>query len=160
MPEKKLTLQNARLARIGYRNTYPTMLSHTEGPKFQCIGFAMSNLLDKWSQNNSLMKHVVGVYMYVSGASHQLISVMSSIGNSSSYITIAGSGRQDKNALMAITDILDDSDDKDPDWLLSLSLDDELDNNDHYDIVEDKSVDESTAQENDKEQVVRRPSCR
>ena len=52
----------------------------------------MSNLLGERNQNNSLMKHVLGVYMYVSGALRQLISVMSSIGNSSSYTTIAGSG--------------------------------------------------------------------
>ena len=118
----------------------------------------MSNLLGERSQNNSLMKHVVGVYMYVSGTSCQLISVMSSIGDSSSYMTIAGSGRRDKNAPTTIADISDDSDDEDPDWLPSLSSDDEPDDDDHYDVVEDESVDESTAQENDEEQVVGRPS--
>ena len=60
---------------------------------------------------------------------------------------------------MTIADILDDSNDEDPDWLPS-SLDDELDDNDHYDAVEDKIVNESTVQENDEEQVVRRPSHR
>ncbi|EJF61026.1 hypothetical protein DICSQDRAFT_41746, partial [Dichomitus squalens LYAD-421 SS1] len=59
--------------------------------KARRIGFAMTNLLGERSENNSLARHLVGLYMYVSGASRQLISIMSRIGVSSSYASIAGS---------------------------------------------------------------------
>ncbi|EJF59284.1 hypothetical protein DICSQDRAFT_172208 [Dichomitus squalens LYAD-421 SS1] len=60
------------------------------------IGFAMTTLLGERSQNNSLARHLVGLYMYVSGASRQLISIMSNIGT--------------------IAEIEEESDEDDLDW--------------------------------------------
>ncbi len=91
------------------------------------IGFAMANLLGERSQNNSLMKHVLGVYVYVTGASRQLISVLSSIGDCSGYTTIAGSGVLDHAIGKTIAELSDESKDEDPDWLPDTDDSDDLD---------------------------------
>ena len=52
----------------------------------------MVDLLGERSQNNSFVKHVLGLYLYATGAQRQLISVLSSLGICSSYPSIAGSG--------------------------------------------------------------------
>ncbi|EJF56897.1 hypothetical protein DICSQDRAFT_150154 [Dichomitus squalens LYAD-421 SS1] len=54
------------------------------------VGFAMTTLLGERSQQNSLMRNLIGLYMYMNGASCQLIAIMSSIGVSSSYTDQGG----------------------------------------------------------------------
>ena len=48
-------------------------------------------LLGEQSQQNSYSKHVVGLYLYASGAQRQNIGVLAHLGVSSSYPMIAGS---------------------------------------------------------------------
>ena len=50
-------------------------------------------LLGERSQQNSYSKHVVGLYLYASGAQRQNIGVLAHLGVSSSYPMIAGSSR-------------------------------------------------------------------
>ncbi len=57
----------------------------------QRIGTSMSDLLGERSQNNSLTKHVITLYLYATGAKRQLISVLHKWGLCSSYPAIAGS---------------------------------------------------------------------
>ena len=52
----------------------------------------MTELLGECSQNNSLVKHLMGLYLYATGAQRQLMSVLSTLGICSSYPSIAGSG--------------------------------------------------------------------
>lgn len=51
----------------------------------------LGELLGERSQNNSLIKHVVGLYLYGAGVKRQTISVLHSFGYCSSYPSIAGS---------------------------------------------------------------------
>lgn len=54
-------------------------------------------LLGERSQNNSYGRHIVGLYLYASGAQRQNIAVLSHMGICSSYMKIAGtSARKDK----------------------------------------------------------------
>ncbi|KAI0350723.1 hypothetical protein OH77DRAFT_1514255 [Trametes cingulata] len=55
------------------------------------VGAAMTDLLGERSQNNSYVKHVLGLYLYATGAQRQIISVLSNLGFCSSYPSIAGS---------------------------------------------------------------------
>ncbi|OJT07079.1 hypothetical protein TRAPUB_2111 [Trametes pubescens] len=54
------------------------------------VGSAMLTLLRSRSQKNSYVNHVLGLYLYATGAQRQVISVLSHLGLSSSYQTIAG----------------------------------------------------------------------
>ncbi|KAH9929201.1 uncharacterized protein B0H18DRAFT_1154576 [Fomitopsis serialis] len=54
------------------------------------VGSALMTLLSERSQKNSYGRHIVGLYLYASGAQRQNISVLSQIGICSSYTTIAG----------------------------------------------------------------------
>ncbi|KAI0349390.1 hypothetical protein OH77DRAFT_1440446, partial [Trametes cingulata] len=54
------------------------------------IGSALLILLRARSQRNSYVGHVMGLYLYATGASRQLVSVLSHMGLSSSYQTLAG----------------------------------------------------------------------
>ncbi|KAI0351936.1 hypothetical protein OH77DRAFT_1486727, partial [Trametes cingulata] len=54
------------------------------------VGAAMTDLLGERSQNNSYVKHVLGLYLYATGAQRQIISVLSNLGFCSSYPSIAG----------------------------------------------------------------------
>ncbi|KAI0349403.1 hypothetical protein OH77DRAFT_1465461 [Trametes cingulata] len=56
----------------------------------QLIGSALLILLRARSQRNSYVGHVMGLYLYATGASRQLVSVLSHMGLSSSYQTLAG----------------------------------------------------------------------
>ncbi|KAF7795491.1 hypothetical protein EIP86_006653 [Pleurotus ostreatoroseus] len=69
------------------------------------IASAALTLLGERSQRNSYMKHVMGLYLYASGAQRQVISVCSSLEVSSSYQTIAGTKKY--AALEASDDIAD-----------------------------------------------------
>ncbi|KAH9896144.1 uncharacterized protein BXZ73DRAFT_63062 [Epithele typhae] len=57
------------------------------------IGIALADLLGERSQNNSLLKHIMGLYLFASGASRQTITVLASLGICSSYAAIAGSSK-------------------------------------------------------------------
>ncbi|KAI0675801.1 hypothetical protein C8Q78DRAFT_963648 [Trametes maxima] len=59
--------------------------------KNQSIGTAMINLLGERSQRNSYVKHILGLYLYATGAQRQVLSMLSSLGFCSSYPSIAGS---------------------------------------------------------------------
>ncbi|KAA1476504.1 hypothetical protein DENSPDRAFT_785151 [Dentipellis sp. KUC8613] len=50
------------------------------------------NLLGQRSQNNNYMQHVLGLYLYATGATRQQISVLNHLGLSVSYTTLAGRG--------------------------------------------------------------------
>ncbi|KAH9896145.1 uncharacterized protein BXZ73DRAFT_111846 [Epithele typhae] len=56
-------------------------------------GIALADLLGERSQNNSLLKHIMGLYLFASGASRQTITVLASLGICSSYAAIAGSSK-------------------------------------------------------------------
>ncbi|KAH9897009.1 hypothetical protein C8Q73DRAFT_642360 [Cubamyces lactineus] len=58
------------------------------------VGQALSNLLATRSQNNSYVRHILGLYLYTSGAQRQVLSVLSALGICSGYTTIAGSGSE------------------------------------------------------------------
>ncbi|KAI0690244.1 hypothetical protein C8T65DRAFT_834461 [Cerioporus squamosus] len=89
------------------------------------VGMAMVELLGERSQNNSFVKHVVGLYLYATGASRQLISVLSSLGVCSSYPSIAGSGDTVKAAEEEMAHDAgtqdEDSDEEDLDWVPNTS---------------------------------------
>lgn len=50
------------------------------------------NLLGERSQSNSYCRHVLGLYLYSTGATRQQISVLNHLGFSVSYPTLAGRG--------------------------------------------------------------------
>ncbi|KAH9949018.1 hypothetical protein B0H21DRAFT_787435 [Amylocystis lapponica] len=54
------------------------------------MGACMVDLLGERSQNNSYMKHVLGLYLYATGAQRQVLSVLSHLGLCSSYPTLVG----------------------------------------------------------------------
>ncbi|KAI0651871.1 hypothetical protein C8Q79DRAFT_897275 [Trametes meyenii] len=58
------------------------------------VGTAMVNLLGERSQNNSYVRHILGLYLYATGAQRQVLSVLSTLGFCSSYPSIAGSGNK------------------------------------------------------------------
>lgn len=60
-----------------------------------CLKIAASatvNLLGERSQSNSYCRHVLGLYLYSTGATRQQISVLNHLGFSVSYPTLAGRG--------------------------------------------------------------------
>ncbi|KAJ3555923.1 hypothetical protein NM688_g2309 [Phlebia brevispora] len=54
------------------------------------VGSAILTMLGERSQRNSYAKHIVGLYLYATGAQRQAISVLASLGVCSSYPTLAG----------------------------------------------------------------------
>lgn len=88
----------------------------------------MVDLLADRSQNNSYVKHVMGMYLYATGAARQTTSILSKLGVSSSYGTLAGTGarhlrvsdRGDDNAEnsppVTLASAVFDSEDEDEDW--------------------------------------------
>ncbi|KAI0363846.1 hypothetical protein BV20DRAFT_957447 [Pilatotrama ljubarskyi] len=68
------------------------------------VGTAMTDLLGERSQNNSYVKHIVGLYLYATGAQRQIISVLSNLGFCSSYPSIAGSRTTDVSTDAGQTD--------------------------------------------------------
>ncbi|KAH9847420.1 hypothetical protein C2E23DRAFT_741772 [Lenzites betulinus] len=60
----------------------------------QLIGSAMTILLRARSQRNSYAAQIMGLYLYATGSSRQVISVMSHVGLSSSYQMLAGTRRR------------------------------------------------------------------
>lgn len=54
----------------------------------------MSILLGARSQMNSYTRYVVGLYLYATGSQCQVFSVLSHLGLSTSYTTLAGSGTE------------------------------------------------------------------
>ena len=54
------------------------------------MGTVILGLLGQQSQNNSFVKHMLGLYLYATGAQHQLISILTNLGLCSSYVSIAG----------------------------------------------------------------------
>ncbi|KAH9939563.1 hypothetical protein B0H21DRAFT_780573 [Amylocystis lapponica] len=62
------------------------------------VGASMIDMLGERSQNNSYMKHVLGLYMYATGASRQLLSVLAHLGICSSYPTLAEHGQAGDSA--------------------------------------------------------------
>ncbi|KAH9940490.1 uncharacterized protein BXZ73DRAFT_42703 [Epithele typhae] len=84
------------------------------------IGMALIDLLGERSQNNSLLKHIIGLYLFASGASRQTITVLASLGICSSYAAIAGSSKTGtdappKAAANGKDKRLDDDSEDDPD---------------------------------------------
>ncbi|KAH9172322.1 hypothetical protein EDB89DRAFT_2114193 [Lactarius sanguifluus] len=61
--------------------------------------FVILNLLGARSQKNSYACHVMGLYLYSTGATRQQISVMNHLGLSVSYVTLAGQGNKAGNLL-------------------------------------------------------------
>ncbi len=99
-------------------------LSHPPNTSIQRIGTCMADLLGERSQNNSLTKHVITLYLYATGAKRQLISVLHKWGICSSYPTIAGSitsgdipEAQKPNKPTRTIETDEDDEDEDPDWL-------------------------------------------
>lgn len=64
----------------------------------------MSILLGVRSQRNSYARHVVGLYLYASGAQRQVFSVLSHLGLSCSYPSLVGSGTQSANNVDAVSE--------------------------------------------------------
>jgi hypothetical protein len=67
--------------------------------------FVVLNLLGARSQKNSYARHVMGLYLYSTGATRQQISVMNHLGLSVSYVTLAGGGNKAENLLTSKSDI-------------------------------------------------------
>ncbi|KAI5822794.1 hypothetical protein K523DRAFT_406741 [Schizophyllum commune Tattone D] len=59
--------------------------------KFVTAAYA-ALLLGEHSRENSYFRHIFGLYLYASGASRQLITVLNHLGVSVSYVTLAGRG--------------------------------------------------------------------
>ncbi|KAL1683059.1 hypothetical protein EV122DRAFT_286615 [Schizophyllum commune] len=59
--------------------------------KFVTAAYA-SLLLGEHSRENSYFRHIFGLYLYASGATRQLITVLNHLGVSVSYVTLAGRG--------------------------------------------------------------------
>ncbi|PIL24781.1 hypothetical protein GSI_12667 [Ganoderma sinense ZZ0214-1] len=93
-----------------------------EEKKLTRIGSALTILLGERSQRNSLVKNVLGLYLYATGSQRQAITILSSFGISSSYPSIAGKGKKPKPEPRgwetSERDETEDSDneDEDPDW--------------------------------------------
>ncbi|KAH9907659.1 uncharacterized protein B0H18DRAFT_898221, partial [Fomitopsis serialis] len=81
-----------------------TLTVKSERRNEQRVGAALMSLLGERSQNNSYAKHVVGLYLYASGAQRQTISVLSHIGLCSSYTSIAGTSSTIRNPPNTSTD--------------------------------------------------------
>ncbi|KAH9836596.1 uncharacterized protein C8Q71DRAFT_707708 [Rhodofomes roseus] len=81
-----------------------TLTAKSEQRNDQRVGAALMSLLGERSQNNSYAKHVVGLYLYASGAQRQTISVLSHIGICSSYTSIAGTSSTTRDHPDASTD--------------------------------------------------------
>ncbi|KAH9161003.1 hypothetical protein EDB89DRAFT_1861941 [Lactarius sanguifluus] len=67
--------------------------------KEHAAAFIVLNLLGARSQKNSYARHVMGLYLYSTGATRQQISVMNHLGLSVSYVTLAGRGNKAGNLL-------------------------------------------------------------
>ncbi|KAH9015410.1 hypothetical protein EDB84DRAFT_1671051 [Lactarius hengduanensis] len=67
--------------------------------KEHAAAFVILNLLGARSQKNSYARHVMGLYLYSTGATRQQISVMNHLGLSVSYVTLAGRGNKAGNLL-------------------------------------------------------------
>nr|VWO97743.1 Pre-mRNA-splicing ATP-dependent RNA helicase PRP28 (EC [Ganoderma boninense] len=92
------------------------------------VATTMVSLLGERSQNNSFVKHMMSIYMYASGTSRQLITILANLGWCSSYPSIVGSGHaapevpdtpSPADPRTGKDDVDDDesSDSDDPDWL-------------------------------------------
>ncbi|TFY77269.1 hypothetical protein EWM64_g6746 [Hericium alpestre] len=80
---------------------------------------AAINLLGARSQRNSYARHVLGLYLYSTGASRQQVSVLNHLGLSVSYVTLAGVGGKEENAKLLTADPLQDIDAIDVDIVTS-----------------------------------------
>ncbi|KAH9034017.1 hypothetical protein EDB83DRAFT_2507841 [Lactarius deliciosus] len=67
--------------------------------KDHAAAFVILNLLGARSQKNSYARHVMGLYLYSTGATRQQISVTNHLGLSVSYVTLAGRGNKAANLL-------------------------------------------------------------
>ncbi|KAK7692084.1 hypothetical protein QCA50_005491 [Cerrena zonata] len=65
--------------------------------KKRFIASALLILLGARSQKNSYARQVIGLYLYATGAQRQVFSVLSHLGVSCSYNTLAGSGTHQSN---------------------------------------------------------------
>ena len=86
----------------------------------------MVSLLGERSQNNSFVKHMLSLYMYASGTSRQLITILANLGWCSSYPSIVGSGHAPLDApTVGVVPTAhgddEDEDSEDPDWLPDVS---------------------------------------
>ncbi|KAL1658032.1 hypothetical protein GGF50DRAFT_68075 [Schizophyllum commune] len=66
----------------------PAKLAHKQ---FVTAAYA-TLLLGEYSRENSYFRHVFGLYLFASGATRQLITVLNHLGVSVSYVTLAGRG--------------------------------------------------------------------
>ncbi|TFY76426.1 hypothetical protein EWM64_g7587 [Hericium alpestre] len=76
---------------------------------------AAISLLGVRSQRNSYARHVLGLYLYSTGASRQQVSVLNHLGLSVSYVTLAGVGGKEENMKVPTARLLDGIDDVDVD---------------------------------------------
>ncbi|TFY52109.1 hypothetical protein EVJ58_g10195 [Rhodofomes roseus] len=72
------------------RRQIKTLTDETAARNALRIGSALMTLLAERSQKNSYGRHIIGLYLYASGAQRQNLSVLSRIGLCSSYTSIAG----------------------------------------------------------------------
>lgn len=63
----------------------------------QLAGAALFILLGAQSQKNSWTHHILGLYLYSTGATRQQISVLNHLGLVVSYVTLAGRGGKKNN---------------------------------------------------------------
>lgn len=61
-------------------------------PSWQLAAAALFILLGARSQKNSWIRHILGLYLYSTGATRQQISVLNHLGLVVSYVTLAGRG--------------------------------------------------------------------
>ncbi|KAI1791461.1 hypothetical protein LXA43DRAFT_973118 [Ganoderma leucocontextum] len=86
-------LTTTRCQRKQAENPPMTTQEQENAQKCERISSAMTILLGECSQRNSLVKNVLGLYLYATGSQRQAISILSSLGVSASYPSIAGKGK-------------------------------------------------------------------
>jgi hypothetical protein len=57
-----------------------------------------ATMLGEHSQRNSYMQNIMSLYLYASGASRQIISVLGRLGQTVSYVTVTGRGKKTLDA--------------------------------------------------------------
>ncbi|TFY77962.1 hypothetical protein EWM64_g6050 [Hericium alpestre] len=84
---------------------------------------AAISLLGARSQRNSYARHVLGLYLYSTGASQQQVTVLNHLGFSVSYVMLAGVGGKEENTKVPTAHLLDGIDAVDADAVTNIGED-------------------------------------
>ncbi|KAH9935854.1 uncharacterized protein BXZ73DRAFT_100328 [Epithele typhae] len=94
---KKVSVEETLSSRVTAEDAsdedLPDEKTHCQRCKDTRIGTALCDLLGERSQNNSLIEHIIGLYLYTTDVQRQVIAILSALGITSSYPTVAGSSK-------------------------------------------------------------------